>query len=61
MPPEQLMQKVSSLEQQNEVLSLENAELKTQIEWFKKHVFGTGKSVPSDSDIFKRSMPCNCA
>ena len=38
------MQKVSSLEQQNAELFLENAELKNQIEWFRKHVFGTGKS-----------------
>lgn len=49
MPPEQLMQKVSSLEQQNAQLSLEVAELKSQIEWFKKHVFGTGKSEKIDA------------
>jgi transposase len=42
MAPEKLMQKVSSLE-------LEVAQLKGQLEWFKKHFFGTGKSETIDA------------
>lgn len=38
----QLLQKVSLLEQ-------ENAELRAQIDWFKKHLFGTGKSEKVDA------------
>jgi transposase len=42
MAPEKLMQKVSSLE-------LEVAQLKSQLEWFKRHFFGTGKSESIDA------------
>lgn len=49
MPPEQLAQKVDTLETEKAKLELENAELRQQIEWFKRNVFGTGKSEKLDA------------
>ena len=49
MPPEQLMQKLATLESKQADLELENAQLKAQLEWFKKHVFAGGKSEKSDA------------
>ena len=42
MAPAQLMERLSTLEQ-------ENAELRAQLEWFKRNLFGTGKSEKLDA------------
>ena len=44
---------VASLQQENQLLKEEIALLKQQIEWFKRHVFGAGKSEKLD----KRQLP----
>lgn len=43
------MQKLSSLEREKAELSVENLQLKAQLEWFKRHFFGTGKSESIDA------------
>ena len=42
MAPAQLMDRLSTLEQ-------ENAQLRAQLDWFKRNLFGTGKSEKSDA------------
>lgn len=42
MAPAQLMERLSSLEE-------ESAELRAQLEWFKRNLFGTGKSEKLDA------------
>lgn len=49
MPPEQLAAKVDTLETEKAQLELENAQLKQQLDWFKRNVFGTGKSEKLDA------------
>jgi len=57
MPPEQLMQKLSSLEREKAELSVENLQLKAQLEWFKRHFFGTGKSESIDALQLRLNFP----
>lgn len=49
MPPVQLAQKVDTLETEKAKLELEVLELRRQIDWFKRNVFGTGKSEKLDA------------
>jgi transposase len=49
MPPEQLAAKVDTLETEKAQLELENVQLRQQIDWFKRNVFGKGKSEKLDA------------
>ena len=49
MPPEELAAKVDTLEAEKAELELENAQLRQQVDWFKRNVFGTGKSEKLDA------------
>jgi transposase len=49
MPPEQLAAKVNTLERQNAELEMEVAQLRQQVDWFKRNLFGTGKSEKLDA------------
>ena len=49
MPPEQLAAKVDTLETQKAQLEMEVLQLKQQLDWFKRNVFGTGKSEKLDA------------
>lgn len=49
MPPEQLAQKVDTLETEKAKLELEVLELRRQIDWFKRNLFGSGKSEKLDA------------
>jgi len=49
MTLEKLIEKLQSAEKQNEELSMKIAQLEAQIAWFKKHVFGSGKSERMDA------------
>ena len=49
MTLEILIEKLRSAEKQNEELSMKIAQLEAQIAWFKKHVFGSGKSERMDA------------
>lgn len=49
MPPEELTAKVDTLETEKAQLELENAQLRQQVDWFKRNLFGTGKSEKLDA------------
>ena len=49
MPPEELAAKVDTLETEKAELELEVAQLRQQVDWFKRNVFGTGKSEKLDA------------
>jgi transposase len=49
MPPEQLVKKVDTLETEKAKLELEVFELRRQIDWFKRNLFGSGKSEKLDA------------
>ena len=49
MPLEQLAAKVDTLETEKAQLEMEVAQLRQQIDWFKRNVFGTGKSEKLDA------------
>lgn len=49
MPPEQLAAKVDTLETEKAQLELEVVQLRQQLDWFKRNVFGTGKSEKLDA------------
>lgn len=44
MPPEELAAKVDTLETEKAQLELEVVQLRQQVDWFKRNLFGTGKS-----------------
>lgn len=49
MPPEQLAAKVDTLETEKAKLEMEVAQLRQQVDWFKRNLFGTGKSEKLDA------------
>ncbi len=49
MPPEELAAKVDTLETEKADLEMENAQLRKQIDWFKRNLFGAGKSEKLDA------------
>jgi len=49
MPPEQLAAKVDTLETEKAELELEVAQLKAQVDWFKRNLYGGGKSEKLDA------------
>lgn len=49
MPAKELAAKIGTLETEKAQLELENAQLRQQVEWFKRNLFGTGKSEKLDA------------
>ena len=49
MAPAQMMERLTSLEEKYESVCEENAALRAQLEWFKRNLFGTGKSEKTDA------------
>ena len=49
MAPAQIMERLTSLEEKYESVCEENAALRAQLEWFKRNLFGTGKSEKTDA------------
>ena len=49
MPPKELAAKVDTLETEKAQLEMEVAQLRQQVDWFKRNLFGTGKSEKLDA------------
>jgi hypothetical protein len=49
MAPAQMMERLTSLEEEQAALREENAALRAQVEWFKRNWLGTGKSETQDA------------